>query len=779
LLFRQTGPILGFSYLLVLPLSATTSTVESPLPLLMTGIVRDTSGLAIEAVRVVALQGDREILAQSDGRGTFRLELGPGAWTCVLSKEGFIERRVSLTLKEGDRLFLKRFKLEAVSGARVEVYAQGDEVTSLRTQIPMLEVPQAIQLVDQTLIQNTGITRMDKVYDHVSGISRQNSFGGLWDNYAIRGFSGNVNTGPNVLRNGFAGNRGFNAPRDMAAVERLEVLKGPSGALYGSGEPGGILNIITKKPTFSSTHSLDLNVGSFGFRRAALDSTAPLAENVAYRLNLAAEERDSFRDHIHSDRLVVAPTLSWIISPNTLLNYEMEYLRHRAPLDRGVVAVDGDVEALPIERFLGEPQDGDIRIGNTTHQLTLEHTFSATWKGRAGVSHRGTDLEGFSTEVRASNPLLWATSYPVIRRERRYRDYASEDTSFQAEASGRAELAGRTHEFLLGGDAYVFHLNQFMSRWRPSSTYGINIFNPVYGEVPGTLTPSTDTRERQHNTGFFAQDQVALSTGWRLMVGLRMDLYRQRLHNDLTDSTTQASENVITPRLGLTWLASPSMSFYAMYSGGFAPNAGVDAQGAAFPSERSRAQELGFKLDRPGRHLTLALFNIDKSNILTTDPSSASDSIAAGKANSRGLELDARVKLSERVKGQLSYAYTRTRIAEDSNAAMVGVPLINTPRHSGSALLMYEQPLSDTSGYGFGGGVTHVGTRSGNSVGTFELPAYTTVQAMAYWQVSKRLRLSGQVDNLFQEQYYASSYDICWVTPGSPRSFSLSCRYQY
>ena len=142
----------------------------------------------------------------------------------------------------------------------------------------------------QTL-DDLGATRLDDVLDYVGGVSRQNNFGGLWDNVAIRGLPGNENTGMATLLNGFSSNRGFNAPRDLAGVARIEFLKGPAAALYGSSEPGGTLNIVSKKPLWKAAHSVEAYAGSHGLGRAALDTTGPFSDNLAYRLSFRADDR--------------------------------------------------------------------------------------------------------------------------------------------------------------------------------------------------------------------------------------------------------------------------------------------------------------------------------------------------------------------------------------------------------------------------------------------------------------------------------------------------------
>ncbi len=649
-----------------------------------------------------------------------------------------------------------------------------------RSETPLRELPQSVRMIPRQLIDDIGAVRLEEAYDYVSGVTRQNSFGGLWDNFAIRGFAGNENTGPNFLRNGFAGNRGYNAPRDMANVERIEVLKGPSAALYGASEPGGILNVVTKKPQFKAGNSLEVYAGSYESYRTSFDSTGPLADNLAYRLNVAVEDKGSFRDHIDSERYLVAPSFTWVLSPNTLVNYDLELLRHKAPLDRGVVAVGGRTGSISRETFLGEPGDGDITIDNKTHQLTLEHEFSSDWKAKAGLAYRTTDLEGYSTEVRPSNPLLFVPAGSRnVNRERRYRNYDSEDVSFQGEVHGKFTTGSIKHELLTGLDSYRFTLDSVMMRVRPAN-YAINIDDPDYGQPLPTPTANTDTLEKQRATGVFLQDQIHLAEDWRLLLGVRHDRFHQTIDNRRTGLRSKQSEGKTTPRVGLTWLLSPTVSVYALASESFRPNTGSSFAGAAFAPEEGQATEIGIKYESADKRYggTLSVFDIDKKNVLTNDPVNAGFSLAAGEARSRGLEIDVSGQLTTKVRVTANYAYTDAEITRDNNAALVGARLLNVPKHSGSILAMYEDGFKDGR-YGFGGGATYVGKRAGNALATFELPAYTTARLMAYWKPSQKLRFSLDVENLFDKTYYASAYDVFWVTPGTPRTLTLGMQMRF
>ncbi|HUF82924.1 MAG TPA: TonB-dependent receptor plug domain-containing protein, partial [Burkholderiales bacterium] len=167
-----------------------------------------------------------------------------------------------------------------VVGRRDSGVYYADAAEGSKTNLALRELPQSVRVMSRQAIDDLGATRLDETLDYVGGISRQNNFGGLWDNFAVRGLPGNENTGSAMLLNGFAANRGFNAPRDTAGIEQIEFLKGPAAALYGSSEPGGTINVVSKRPLWRSGHAFEVYAGGDDSWRAAIDSTGPIGDSL-------------------------------------------------------------------------------------------------------------------------------------------------------------------------------------------------------------------------------------------------------------------------------------------------------------------------------------------------------------------------------------------------------------------------------------------------------------------------------------------------------------------
>ncbi|WDJ84627.1 TonB-dependent siderophore receptor [Xanthomonas campestris] len=654
-----------------------------------------------------------------------------------------------------------------------------------KTEAPLRDLPISARVLDHSLLEDAGVTDLAGALDMASGITKANNLGGLWDSYSIRGFTGDPNFSSDYMVNGFNASRGYNGLRDGANTQSVEVIKGPASALYGRGEPGGAVNIVTKKPLFDAQHSVDLSAGRFDSYRAALDSTGPLSETVAYRVNLMHKDQHSFRDTVDSDATLLAPSLLWMPTPDTTVSYELELLRIHTPFDRGVTAIDGDANRLPASRFLGEPGDGDIDLHSTGHQVFAVHGLNQTWSLQGGATYRDSGMRGFSTE-----PWTLQADDRTLRRERRYRDYQGRDIAARAELLGTLGSGKVTHHVLFGIDGNRFNDSRYQLRARSAATpYSIDVLAPRYGVAqPGRLAPITDTDERQQVWGVYAQDQIDLGARWKALLGVRYDHYQQDIANRLRATTQQASDGVISPRAGLTVHLDDTLSLYASAAAGFRPNSGVGANGQSFAPEKSRSLETGLKYVQPGEGLeaTLAVFRIDKENVLSLDPADTSFSLPVGQMRSEGAELDLLGRLTPHLAASVGLAYTDSQVTR-SSAAAVGTGLAegrrfpNVPRVSGNAFVNYAQPLSGTRSAAVGVGVSRTGERLGSvdSNTGFVLPAYTVWRLVGHYDLSERLRLYAKVENLTDRRYAAFSYSEQWVYPGAPRTWTVGARLRF
>lgn len=641
------------------------------------------------------------------------------------------------------------------------------QTAATRTDTPLIETPQAVRVVPRQLIEDLGATRLADTVDFVSGVTRMNDFGGTWDNYAIRGFS---NTEGGSLLNGFASGRGYGPQRDAATIERVEFLKGPAAALYGSSEPGGTLNVVTKKPQFTAARTAGLQIGTLGMRRATLDLTGPLTQNLAYRLNVAAEDGASRTGLVDNRKYVVAPAFAWTLGADTVLQYEAEIIRIRTPLDRGVVQVNGNALALPADRFLQEPDRGNLHVNGDTHQLTLDHDLGGGWRTRVGGTYRETELYGNAVDFGTGQIGLLGADGRTLSRTDSWRTLPSRDVSVQAELEGKFSTGSLRHTVLAGLESWRLYMGQDIRY--SAQKYPIDIYNPTYGNVPhGPLVQGYLQDDRLRATGLFLQDQIDLTPRWKLMAGLRFDRFHEDFVNWMANTRQNQQHSSATPRVGLSYMVTPDSSVYVSYGRSFRPNAGTDAAGNSFDPQEGKAWEAGAKWQSADQRLnaSMAVFDIRKTNVLTRDPNNGNFSVAAGEVRSRGLEADLAGRLDAHWRLTANAAFTDTEVLRDNNPALVGKRLLGIPRVSAGLFAIREDRLASGGRYGVGAGLVHVGERTGTATDTYRLPAYTTARLTGYWQIDQRTRLTLDIHNLFDKHYAAASWNAIAVIPGLGR----------
>ncbi|GEB70077.1 TonB-dependent receptor [Pseudoalteromonas carrageenovora] len=643
-----------------------------------------------------------------------------------------------------------------------------------------LETPQSELKIDLEALENAGAVSLDQALDLSASVARQNNFGGLWNSFSLRGFVGDENLPSNYLVNGFNAGRGFGGSRDLSGIESVEVLKGPRAALFGRGEPGGTVNLVTKRPTFDTAGEIKLSVGSFDTYRADVDYTTALNDDVAIRLVGFYEDAESFRDTIETTKQGFSPSIVWNINNNSQLIYELEYSDQEVPFDRGVLAIDGELGLIPESRFLGEPGDGPIEADVLGHQLEYIHDFDDNWSILFGANYRDTSMEGFATETGFGGVIDGE-----VNRFRRYRDFDAKYQVFRTELSGNLELGGFEHRLIMGVDADKFENDQVILRVRGDQY--INVFNPVYGayELP-TPTSNTDRVEIQESVGVFIQDQISLTDKLDIRIGARFDDYEQRLNNRLANTNTKQTESRVSPQFGVVYEASDYVSVYGAYGENFRPLSGADANGDGFEPNQSTSAELGvkFTLNDGALFGTVAVFKVEQDNMLVVDDATAFTYAAIGEAQSKGIEIDLTGELTDTLEVWASYAFVDATIENsffDANfgyTVEAGASLLNVPEQQLSLQLVQSTVL-----YGkaikFGGGLLHVGKRNGFFGTDFELPSYTTARAFVNYDVTDAIGITAEVNNLFDETYYTNSFADAWVQPGTPRNVKFSASYKF
>ena len=557
----------------------------------------------------------------------------------------------------------------ATGEAEDDDYNVNEASVGTRTDTPIQDVPQSIQVIPQEVIEDQQANNITEALRNVPGAVPANPPRSQFNIPNIRGFGGSA-TNDIFRRNGLRDSLGTSNTGDTANVERIEVLKGPASVLYGQGSPGGIVNIVTKQPLSEPFYAVEGSIGNYDFYRGTFDLSGPLDENknVLYRLNFAAESTGSFVDFYNRDRYLVNPVVAWQIGDNTELTFEYEYRNIQLPNDFGIPASgtvlnnpNGDI---PVERFIGEPDIEDRRdIQSHRFGYNLEHRFSENWRIRNAfdaVLRRENSINIFPNELGEDGRTL----------ERGYFDgeegFNNNSFTLDTYTVGKFDTGSIEHELVAGielfRDETIFNDN-FGGSLDP-----LDLFDPNYGIATlGEPDFFFDNKTTQDGLGIYLQDQITLSDKFIVVLGGRFDILKNE-EEDFIENTVVSQQNEgFSPRVGLVYKPIEDISLYASYSRSLSQSVGTAFDGGIFEPERGTQYEIGLKGNISDRlSATLALYDLTRTNVSTEDPDNPEFEIQTGEQNSQGIELSVAGEILPGWNVTAGYAYNDAVITEDN-----------------------------------------------------------------------------------------------------------------
>jgi iron complex outermembrane recepter protein len=637
----------------------------------------------------------------------------------------------------------------------------------------LLSVPFTKSHVSAEDIKNNNIQRVSDALSRVNGVVYQDSYGGgFWDNYSFRGFSTDPNMGTSYLRNGLSSLSGIHTPRDMVNIQAIDFLKGPMAAMYGQGAIGGIMNITTKQPEWVRKNEVSLSGSTLEEYRASLDSTGALSDALAYRLGLAYGNNQSFRDKVDSQHYFVAPQLAWKISDQTQLNLDTEFSEHQGVFDRGVPMVNGQF-VVNKKTFLGEPSDGDIKVKDQMYQLRLNHQFNENWNNTTAVSYNHGERAGTSTEISSI-----AADGQTANRFRRYRQFETDTFQLQSILRGKFNTGAVKHELVANVEAGHYTIDQIQLRNAVGTSSPINIYNPVYGQNILALTRTTkNSKETQNMLGVNLQDQVFLNPQWNVLIGGRFNRLEQQIDDYKTGISDQQDFTPFSPRVGVNYQPTTKLSFYSNWGKSFELNTGLNKENQLYDPEKTQSWEIGAKYEYlPQSWFGLTYFDLDKQHLLTEGITDTY--IDSGRVQSHGVEVELKHQFNDHLRVGANYTFTKASVIE-SEVDTKGARLKNIPKHTANLNADYQFELLGREA-GLVGTINYFGKRSANYIDNgSSLPEFTVVNVGGYMQVRPDLRAQLNIDNLFDKDYYVSSYTDEWVQPGEPLKATFSLTWNF
>lgn len=667
-----------------------------------------------------------------------------------------------------------------------------------KTEATLLETPQAISVIPRAVFVDQGARKVEEIIRNSAGVSAGGFFG-EWDYYRIRGFEVSYQ---NTYVDGLLTES--SPGEEPWGMERVEVVKGPASTLYGQGPLGGFVNLISKRPQKEFFGEVEVTGGSWDLYQAALDVNIPLtgqpaptaaaasglsgkdAKAVApvvaasqdggvyLRLNALYRNSGSFVDYSESERIFIAPSLTWEISEDTSLTILAMYKEDKMDLAYALPAkgtvLPNPNGSIPVSRYIGNPYLGNdewertIRLG-----YEFNHRFNENLKLRQNFRYYWLDFTSddlsYPQYLDADNRTLALAGYKSYGEYEGLRVDTALDATFET---------GAVKHFLTVGVDYRHSETIFNSR--DGDTIFLDVFRPNYRGLPiykyGPQYRDVDT---DSDLGFYVQEQAKLGNV-TLTLGGRFD------HSTFDGHPDGAEEDAFTPKAGLTWEFTPGVAAYANYSRSFNPQwSSTDASGNPVAPEEGENWEAGIKYNLLDGKVSgmLSVYQLTRENVATDNLSSPDpfDAIVTGERRSRGIEFETAAQLAPGLQFTAAYTFIDAEITED-NTYEVGSRLQGVPDHSVNAWLKYTVQSGALKGFGVGLGGRYFTSQAGDLGDSFSLPSYGIVDAALYYERDD-FRVQVNFNNIFDKRHFVGSYSDVYVLPGAPFNVAASVSWKF
>ena len=778
---------------------------------------------------------DSEKGTVTDSNGNFSIEgKGPlqvshvGYKTLIIESNGsFLNIKLTPNITE--------LQTVEITGRTAKQYNSTYSFSATKTATASKNIPQSISSVTKELIQDRQAIQLADAVKNVSGVIPSS----FYNQYNIRGISQNEE---GQIINGMRTRQYYFLQPLTTNIERVEVIKGPASATFASVDPGGSINMVTKKPLSVERKEVSMSVGSFSTLRGTLDFTGPLneSETLLYRINGAYQEARSYRDLVSNKSLLISPSFSYIPNDKTAINAELIYNNMNGNLDRGqpifgAVAGETNLNSTPISLNLGASNDFFkskelIIMGNIAHKFSNNISFNTSYMKQTWTEdlqeHRTTNA--FPVDIN-NEPVTSLASMRFVQRKQHWNiDNLSSYFNFDFK-TGKAN-----HKLLVGYDLNYWHklkgggqnsargfllndgtiTNTFVYEDaanyqtieidgrilpRPNVNH-FNLSNPSYTiqniqdytinsriAIPSALTT---------NNAFYIQEQFQLNK-LTILLSLRSEWFKD-ITNYKTENETSFKNKRLIPRVGITYAINDYINVYTTYLEGFQPQSNTvtlmpntgnffwaDQSAALFKPLISNLKEFGMKADIFNKKMSVnaAVYEINQKNILISanDPDQPDLLIQRGADRSRGFECDITGFITPYWQINASYSHIEAEIVDDTNEAMIGLRKENTPRNSANLWTRYNFTNSPVlKDLGIGLGVQHQGNKIPWFTRDFEVPSFTVFDAAIYYSPAKsNAQIALNIGNIFNTTYWLGAQNYLRLFPGSPRNATLTLNYKF
>jgi iron complex outermembrane recepter protein len=670
----------------------------------------------------------------------------------------------------------------------IKGYIAEQSATGTKTDTSVMETPQSVSVVTKDFIQAIGAQSLREGMAYTPGVNVA-PYGpdSRYDWIALRGIDA---YSPGFYQDGLPWrNAGTFATGRIEnyGIERLEILRGPASVLYGQSTAGGLINVVSKRPTATPLKEIQMQLGNYSREQLAGDFSGPLNEDgtVLYRITGLVRDADLPRQGMKDDRVFIAPSITFLPSDKTSLTVMSQYMNSDAGIVAGALPEQGTLlrtpsgQKLPYKTFVGDRKFNRFEQKQWYVGYLFEHSFNDQWTFRQNARYSEVDLAYWQvfgmgyTQVNQANPEDPRNFRYITRNMNGSPDHIKAFT-IDNQLQWRIQAGDWQHTLLAGLDYQkVRDRNQFYS----GSASDLDLLAPDTAQTIVRGDPVQDSSIKLAQTGFYLQDQIKWGSHWIATLGGRYDDATTQNAERVAGTNDRFNDHKFTSRAGLLYLADNGIAPYFSYSESFIPTVTVNTQtGKGFKPETGKQYEFGVRYQPPGskNRYSAAWFNLERNNFISYDPNSGSPS-QTGQIQVRGLEIEIQAQPIENMNLITAYTYTpKVEVTASSNPALIGTPLLATPENS----LAVWSDYRFNNGFKVGLGARYNGSTRGNFDSASErIPAFTLWDALVgydlpHWTLALNAR------NLTNKEYVANcASGSCYY--GEPRRAMLTATYRW
>jgi iron complex outermembrane receptor protein len=673
-----------------------------------------------------------------------------------------------------------------VRGRLAHSYKSDYSFMGTKTQAASIDIPQSISAITKELIKDKMDFTLKDVAGEAAGVNQYSGY----DEYSIRGFKAENAR----LINGLRGYNSTYASAMLVNVERIEIMKGPAATLYGNCDPGGTINLVTKKPLANSKSEINISGGTWNHFRAQGDVTGPLNKNktLLYRFNAGYDKTHSFRNQFFAKSYEIAPSLSFIPNEKIQINIDFSLSHINTILDRGQPGFQNDftLKSTPINLIASQPGDylheTDIATNVLfSYKINKQITFNSGYLYY--ITQQNVLEHGVQSFITDDSVNLYYTNW-------NYHTITNTLTNYFTFHFNTGKFI---HQFLVGFDYIKSSVNLHQEYYEQQDIFGlgsgiVNTFSlkhPKYSTSPIDKYKLSDYESDAtgveatvyHTRGIYIQEQVSIDK-LKLLFGLREEKYEG--DGNETDSTKDVVQNIILPRIGLVYELRPQVNLYATYNKGFDPfEASTSTQvfNEPFKPVTSQLLEAGVKANFFKNKLSasIALYQLNLYNVAVNanDISNPNLYIQQGEDRSTGLETEVNGNILPNLSISASYSYCVAKVIKSKIAWQQGSLIENAPRNSSNSWIKYTFMNGILKGFGIAFGHSQASVRNTLEQG-LTLPGYFVINGGIRYKF-KQFNVAFNLNNITNKTYWTGAYNNVNKWPGAPRNFMINTGFDF